>query len=158
MSREPWDWVERLGSHLGSLTTEAICFGSSSSGCACVKRMPRQHNPLHYIMNQLFAIPETSQELLFQELSLRNQLFFFKIGTWANICCQSSFFFLLPKAPKYIVLCSSCRSFWFAMWDATSTMVWRAVLGPYPGSEQAKSWAAEAECVNLTTTPDRQPH
>ena len=32
-------------------------------------------------------------------------------------------------------------------------MVWWAVLGPHPGSEPAKPWAAEAERTNLTTRP-----
>ena len=51
--------------------------------------------------------------------------FFFKIGTWANNCCQSSLFFFLlylPKSPLvhrlYILVAgpSSC-----AMWDTAST-------------------------------------
>ena len=49
--------------------------------------------------------------------------FFLKIGTWANNCCQSFYFFLLylPKSPctqLYILVAgpSGC-----GMWDTTST-------------------------------------
>ena len=38
--------------------------------------------------------------------------FFLKIGTWANICCQSSSFLLLLKAPQYIIVYSNCECLW----------------------------------------------
>ena len=42
---------------------------------------------------------------------------FLQIGTWTNICCQSFFFLLLPKAPtstlRYTVLYSSCECLWW---------------------------------------------
>ena len=61
------------------------------------------------------------------------------------------FFLLLPKAPQYIVLYSSCRSFWLCYVGHCHSVAWWAVLGLCPGSELTKPWATEAECVNLTT-------
>ena len=84
-------------------------------------------------------------------------VFFFhlKIGTWADICCQSFFFLLLPlflsKAPQYIVVYCSCGPACCAMWDAASTGPDEVVL--HPGSELAKPWAAKEEQANLTTWP-----
>ena len=86
-------------------------------------------------------------------------LFFLKIGTWANICCQSSFFLLLllPKAPQYIAVYSSCRSFWLCYVGRSLSMAWWVVPCLCPGSERAKPWATEAEHMNLTTQPWGRP-
>ena len=62
-------------------------------------------------------------------------LFFLKIGTWANNCCQSSFFF------------------WKKGWG----VAWWAAPCPCPGSQWAKPWAAEVDHANLTTQPRGQP-
>ena len=71
------------------------------------------------------------------------------------------FFFLLllllPRAPQYIVVYSSCRSFWFCYVGGHLSTAWWWVLGPCPGSELAKPWAAEAERASLTTQPRGQP-
>ena len=66
-------------------------------------------------------------------------------------------FFLLPKAPQYKVVYSSCRSFQFCYVGHRLSMAWRAVLGPSPGSEAVTPWATEAEHSNLTTQPQGQP-
>ena len=80
-------------------------------------------------------------------------IYILKIGAWATICCQSSFFFLLllPKATQHIVVYSSCRSFWLCYLGRHLSMAWWVVPCPCPGSDLAKPWAAEAECRNLTT-------
>ena len=67
------------------------------------------------------------------------------------------FFLLLPKAPQYIVVYSSCRSFYFCYVGHHLSMAWWAVLGPCPGSKLVKPWAAEVEHTNLTTWPQGQP-
>ena len=84
--------------------------------------------------------------------------FFLKIGTWANIGFQSSFFFLLfPKAPQYTVVYSSCRSFWLCYVGRWLQMAWWVVPRPRQGSEPAKPRATEAEHENLITQPQGWP-
>ena len=81
-------------------------------------------------------------------------IFLFKIGTWANITSVANlpfFVFLLPKAPPYIVVYSSCRSFWLCYVGCCLSMARWAMLGPCPGTELAKAWAAKAEHMNLIT-------
>ena len=80
---------------------------------------------------------------------------FFKIGTWGDICCQSSvlFIFLLLKVPQYIVVYSSCECLWLCYVGRHLNMVWWAAPCLRPGSEPAKPWATKAEPVNLTTRP-----
>ena len=63
-----------------------------------------------------------------------------------------SFFFFSPKPPQYIVVYSSCRSFWLCYVGRRLSMAWW-VLGPHPASELVKPWAAEVERVNPTTRP-----
>ena len=70
---------------------------------------------------------------------------------------SSSSFFFLPKAPQYIVVYFSCRSFWLCYVGRHLSMPWWTVPCPRPGSEPAKPWAAEVECVNLTTQPPGRP-
>ena len=71
---------------------------------------------------------------------------------WTNLCCQSSSFYVyFPKAPQYIVVYSSCRTFWLCYVGRCLSMAWWAVLGPCLASEPAKHWAAEVEHANLTT-------
>ena len=65
--------------------------------------------------------------------------FFLKIGTWANHCCQSSFFLLLlllPKAPQYIVAYSSCDCLWLCYVGRCLRIAWSAVPCPRPGSRR----------------------
>ena len=64
-------------------------------------------------------------------------IFSLKIGTWANNCCQSSVFllFLLPKAPHYIVVYSSCECLWLCYVGHHLSMAWWAVPCPHAGSE-----------------------
>ena len=85
--------------------------------------------------------------------------FFLKIGTWANICCQSSLFFflLLPNAPEYIVVYPSCRSFLLCYEGHRLSTAWWGVLGPYLGSERKKLWDTKAEHANLTTQTRGRP-
>ena len=61
------------------------------------------------------------------------------------------FFLLLPKAPQYIVVYSSCRSFWLSYVGRHLSMTWWVVPHPHPGSEPAKPWVLKAERRNLTT-------
>ena len=83
--------------------------------------------------------------------------FILKIGTCANICCQSPFFFLLPKTPRYIAVYSSCECLWFCYMGPHLNMTWPSVPCPRPGSEPAKPWAAKAERANLTPWPQGRP-
>ena len=69
------------------------------------------------------------------------------------ICTFSFCSFLLPKAPQYIVVYSSCERLWLCYVGHNLSMAWWAVLGPCPGSKPAKPWATEAEHANLTTRP-----
>ena len=65
-------------------------------------------------------------------------------------------FFLLPKAPQYIAVCSSCGSFQLWRVGRCLSVAWRAVPCPRPVFEP---WAAAAERANLTTRPwSRLPH
>ena len=58
--------------------------------------------------------------------------FFSQVDT----CCQSFFLpLLLPEAPQYIVVYSSCRSFWLCYVGCCLNMAWWAVPCPHPGSE-----------------------
>ena len=78
--------------------------------------------------------------------------FFLKIGTWANICCQSSFFSSSPQNPSkklYVLLALQCGT--------PPQHGLMSGLGLHPGSEPVKPWAAKAECVNLTTRPRGRP-
>ena len=86
------------------------------------------------------------------------EVFFFCFKDWpcTNICCQCVFF-LLPEVPQYIVVYSSCRSFWFCYVGCHLSMAWWAVLGPHPGSKPAKPWAPKAGCMNSTTQPWGRP-
>ena len=89
-------------------------------------------------------------------ISTRFFVCFIKIGTWANNCYQS-FVFLLPKAPHYMVVYSSCECLWLCYVGCCLSMAWWAVPCPHPGSEPTKPWAAKAECTNLTTRPRAGP-
>ena len=84
---------------------------------------------------------------------------FLKVGTWANNCCQSSFFLnSSPQSPpRYIVAYFSCGSFWLCYVGCRLNMAWWVVPCPCPGSEPVKPWAAEAERANLTTWPEGRP-
>ena len=65
----------------------------------------------HYFTSALWMDNELVAS--FSLLPTFSSFFFSKIGTSANICCQSFFFLpLLPKAPQYKVVYSTCRSFW----------------------------------------------
>ena len=81
------------------------------------------------------------------------------IGTWDNIYCQSFVFsfLLLPKAPQYLVVYSSCRSFLLCYMGCHLSIAWWVVLGWHPGSGLTKLWTTEVECVNLTTWPWASP-
>ena len=81
---------------------------------------------------------------------------FFKDWLWANICCQSFFVFLPPDAPQYIVVYSSCGSFWLCYMGHHLSTAWWAMPHPHPGSKLAKPWAAKAESENLTSGPGGQ--
>ena len=85
------------------------------------------------------------------------EFFFLKIGTWANICCQFSFFFLLPKAPQYTIVYSSCECLCLCYVGRHLSMAWWVVPCLRSGCKPAKPQAAEAERVNLTTRPRGQP-
>ena len=101
-----------------------------------------------YSVTSFLLDNSSKQKILLNSLLLP---FFLKTGTWASIYSLSSFFFLLlllPKAPQYIVVYSSCRSFWLCCVGCYLSMAWWAVPCRHPGSEPAKPWAAEAEHVN----------
>ena len=86
--------------------------------------------------------------------------FFLKIGTPANICCQScffSFFYFSPKPPQYILVHSSCKYLWLCYVGHCLSTAWWVVQCPWPGSKTAKPWTAKAECENLTTWPRGWP-
>ena len=83
---------------------------------------------------------------------------FLKIGTWANSCCQSFFFPpLLPKAPRYIAVYSSCECFWLCYVGRRLSVTWWAVPCSCPGCEPAKPSGVEVELANLTTRPGTGP-
>ena len=85
-------------------------------------------------------------------------LFFFSQRLAPELTSVANFFFLfLPKAPQYIVVYSSCRSFWFCYVGRHLSMAWLAVLALCPGSEIAKPWAAKVEHENLNTWAGGQP-
>ena len=78
-----------------------------------------------------------------------------KIGTWANICCQSSFFLLLllvPTAPQYIVVYSGCECFWLCLCGmapqrglmsitvSTSRIQTGDTLGRWNGTANSTTW------------------
>ena len=54
------------------------------------------------------------------------------------------FFLLLPEAPRYIVVYSSCECLWLCYVGRCLSMAW-GVPCPHPGSEPAKHWANKAE-------------
>ena len=85
--------------------------------------------------------------------------FFLKIGTWVNICCQSSCFLLLllPKAPQYIVVRSSCECLWLCYVGRLLSMAWWTLLGPHPGSEPGKPRAVEAADWATRPRPQGRP-
>ena len=125
-------------------------------------RKDGRYSNLHYeARSNLETNKNVSTKQIFgQLLSNRNKylFFFFKIGTWANICCQSFFLsLLLPKAPQYIVVYSSCRSFWLCCVGHHLRLAWWAIQRLCPGSKLVKPQAAEAECANLTTQPRGWP-
>ena len=78
--------------------------------------------------------------------------FFFSAGKespWANICCQSSFLFFLPKAPVHGHT-SSCKSFWFFHVSCHHSMA----TDEWCGSTTRKWWAIKAvRAWTLTTRP-----
>ena len=81
---------------------------------------------------------------------------FLKIGTWANICCQSSFFrlLLLPKVPQYIVVYSSCECLWLCYVGRHLSVAWRAVPRIRTSETLGRwSWARE---LNSATEPAPQ--
>ena len=67
------------------------------------------------------------------------------------------FFFLLPKAPQYTVVYSSCECLWLWHVGRCLSMAWQAGPCPCMRSELAKPWATEGELVNLTTRPRGKP-
>ena len=114
------------------------------------------------VVTQNIVHPTTAGYTLFSNArgTIIQKNFFLKIGTWANICCQYSFFFFLPllsKDPQYTVVYSSGRSFWLCHVGHHLSMAWWVVPCPHLGSQLAKHWAAEAERMNLTTWPSGRP-
>ena len=83
--------------------------------------------------------------------------FFLKIGPELTSVASLFFSLLLPKALRYIVVYSSCRSFWLCCVGCCLSMAWWAVLGLRPGSEPAKAQATKEKCVNSTSQPRGQP-
>ena len=80
--------------------------------------------------------------------------FFLKIGPELTSVANLLFvLLLLPKAPRYIVIYSSCRSFWLCYVGHCLSMAWRAVPCPHPWSELVKPWATKAKHAHLTTRP-----
>ena len=73
-----------------------------------------------------------------------------------NVLVRRFFFLLLPKAPQYIVVYSSCGSFWLCYVGCHLSMAQQAVPCPRLGSEPAKRWATKVEHANLTTQPRHQ--
>ena len=68
---------------------------------------------------------------------------------------QFLFLLLLPKVPQYIVVYSSCRSFWLWHVGCRLSMAWWAVRCMHPGSQPAKPWAGSGahEINHLATGP-----
>ena len=56
------------------------------------------------------------------------------------------FLLILPKAPQYIIVYSSCECLWLCYMGHHLSVAWWAVLGPRPGSKQVKPWATKTEC------------
>ena len=73
-------------------------------------------------------------------------------------CCNISDSFPEPHLVNNVSINKLCSNYpsGCAMWDAASAWL-DGVLGLHPGSKLVKPWAAEAECVNLTTQPQGQP-
>ena len=58
---------------------------------------------------------------------------------------------------KIVAELTSVPIFLYFMWDAATVWLDEQCVGPPPGIQTCKPWAAEVECVNLTTTPRGQP-
>ena len=114
-----------------------------------------------YLLQSLSLHPSLSLLLSVSLFPSSLPPFFLKIGTWTNNCCQSSGFFffpsLLPKAPQYIVVYSTCEC--LCLWHVgrSLSVAWRAVPCWHQRSESAKPLAAEAEYANLTARPQGWP-
>ena len=65
-------------------------------------------------------------------------------------------FFSLLKAPVHSCI-PSCKSFWFSYVECCHSMDWWVVCRSTPRIRTSKSQAAEAEHVDLTTTPPNWP-
>ena len=104
---------------------------------------------------QLHLLPtETSIGL---DRQLFSYSFFKELTSELTSIANLLFFLLLPKAPQYMVVYTSCRSFCFCYVGLHLSMAWWAVLGPLLGSQPMKSQAAKAERMNLTTWPQASP-
>ena len=80
--------------------------------------------------------------------------FFLKTGPELTSVVNPFFLLLLlPQDPQYIVVYSSCRSFWLCYVGRRLSMAWWVVPGLHQGSKLAKLWAVEVECMNLITQP-----
>ena len=80
--------------------------------------------------------------------------------SWPRSACLynlTQHLLLLCTGPQYIVVYSSSRSSWLCCVGRRLSMAQWAVLGPHPGSEPAKPWAAESELQNLVTQPRGPP-
>ena len=83
--------------------------------------------------------------------------FFFKSFAPELISAANLFFLLLPKAPEYIVVYSSCRSFWLCYVGCHLSTTGQVVPGLRPGSKPVKSWTTKPEHAKLTTRPRGRP-
>ena len=107
---------------------------------------------------KIFLLTKLKGMIVALIITKAKRYFFFLIGSWDNICCQTFFFLLLlAKVHQYIVVHSSCRSFWLCYVGRCLSMAWWVVPCPRPGSERVKPWAAKAEHGNLTTWPQGWP-
>ena len=109
-----------------------------------------------YIDRSVFSTLKISFHFpLTRILSEQSHQYFFFLWLAPELTSVANLFsfllLLLPKTPKYIVVYSSCRSFWLCYVGHHLSMAWWAVLGLCPASEPVKPWATEAECANLTT-------
>ena len=111
---------------------------------------------VHLYFKQWFYIKQQKEDIsisAYVDNDIANR--YGKVNTWNYIhtfdrlvsFCLQVFSFFLHRAPQYIVVYSSCRSFWLCYVGHRLSTAWWAVLGLCPGSKPMKPWAAETECM-----------
>ena len=102
-------------------------------------------------MKPLFSLTDLRDRWKSYPYFLRVCFFGEEVWPWANICCQSSSFFS-PK-PQYVVAYPSCKSFYFFYVGCHHSMAWWALCRSMHRIRTGEPQVANAEYMNLTTTP-----